>query len=205
MTNPTQIDAVIFDIGNVLLTFDYTVAEQEILKHTGQEAPPSQEDLHPLRIDHETGMISREEFVKAVREAFAHDGPEDHFLDVWSRIFEVNTPMVEWARSLHPTTPLYLLSNIGCIHHDHIFEEYDFFPTLFRDGVYSYMAGVMKPEPRIFELARTQFAVDPTRTLYIDDLPDNVRSAESVGFIGHHYDPSRHDLFVERLNTLSFS
>jgi putative hydrolase of the HAD superfamily len=199
-----KIDAVIFDIGNVLLTFDYTVAEQEILKHTGQEVPPSQEELHPLRMEHETGLISRADFVKAVREAFAHDGPEDHFLDTWSRIFEVNIPMVEWARSIHPTTPLFLLSNIGSIHHDHIFAEYDFFTILFRDGVYSYKAGVMKPTHRIFEIARDQFGVNPSTTLYIDDLPDNVKGAESLGFIGHHYDPTRHDRFLEQIAEWSF-
>jgi len=199
------INAIIFDIGNVLLTFDYTLAEQEILKHTGQEVPPSQESLHPLRIDHETGLISRPDFVKAVRDAFAHDGPEEHFLDIWSRIFEVNTPMVDWARSLHGKIPLYLLSNIGCIHHDHIFAEYDFFTSLFEDGVYSYKAGVMKPDRRIFEIAQSQFGVNPSSTLYIDDLIDNVKGAESVGFIGHHYDPARHHLFEERIENLSFS
>ncbi len=199
-----KIDAVIFDIGNVLLTFDYTIAEQEILKQTGRDSPPSQEELHPLRINHETGRISQENFVKAIREAFAHDGPEDHFLDVWSRIFEVNTPMIDWASSLHPTTPLYLLSNIGSIHHEHIFTEYNFFTTLFREGIYSYKAGVMKPEIRIFELAVEQFGIDPSRTLYIDDLIDNVRGAESLGFISHHYDPARHDLFLERVAKFSF-
>jgi FMN phosphatase YigB (HAD superfamily) len=200
-----QIDAVIFDIGNVLLTFDYTLAERAILKHTGQAAPPSQEELHPLRMDHETGRSSRADFIKAAREAFAHDGPEDHFMEIWSRIFEVNAPMISWARSLYPRTPLYLLSNIGCIHHDHIFEEYDFFSSLFRDGVYSYKAGVMKPEARIFDLAKAQFKVDPARTLYIDDLAENVRSAESAGFVTHHYDPARHDLFLEHTAKLSFS
>jgi FMN phosphatase YigB (HAD superfamily) len=201
----SQINAVIFDIGNVLLTFDYTVAEQEILKHTGKQAPPSQEELHPLRVEHETGLIGRADFVQAVRNAFAHDGPEDHFLDIWSRIFEVNVPMVDWARSLHGEIPLYLLSNIGCIHHDHIFEEYEFFDALFLDGVYSYKAGVMKPEPRIFEIAMTQFGIDPSTTLYIDDLIDNVRSAESLGFIVHHYDPTRHELFLQSLGNLRFS
>ena len=65
-----KIDAVIFDIGNVLLTFDYTVAEQNILKQTGKETPPTQEHLHPLRMDHESGRISRADFVEAVRYAF---------------------------------------------------------------------------------------------------------------------------------------
>ena len=201
----SQINAVIFDIGNVLLTFDYFIAERALVAHTGIDAPPSVEDLHPLRIDHETGRIPREDFVRTVREAFAHDGPEDHFMKIWTRIFQVNTPMVEWARSLHGKTPLYLLSNIGCIHHDHILEEYHFFGTLFDDGVYSYKAGVMKPEPRIFELAQKQFGVDPSTTLYIDDLEENVRGAEFIGFIGHHYDPSRHDLFEKRISAFSFS
>jgi len=200
----SQIDAVIFDIGNVLLTFDYFIAERALVAHTGIGAPPSLEELHPLRMDHETGRITREDFVKVVREAFAHDGPEEHFMELWTRIFEVNTQMVEWARSLHGKKPLYLLSNIGCIHHDHIFEEYEFFQSLFVDGIYSYKAGMMKPERRIFELARTQFGIDPTRTLYIDDLIENVKGAEAVGFIGHHYDPSRHDLFEEQLGKLVF-
>ena len=199
-----QIQAVIFDIGNVLLTFDYFIAERSLLAHTGQKVAPSIEELHPHRMAHETGTISREDFIKIVREAFEHDGPEDHFMELWTRIFEVNTPMVEWARSLHGKTPLYLLSNIGCIHHDHIFEEYDFFGTLFHDGIYSYKAGVMKPDERIFELARTRFGVDPARTLYIDDLEENVRGAEAVGFIGHHYDPEKHHLFQERVSTLAF-
>jgi len=198
-----QIQAVIFDIGNVLLTFDYFIAERALVAHTGIGAPPSVEDLHPLRMDHETGRIPREDFVRIVREAFAHDGPEDHFMEIWTRIFQVNTPMVEWARSMHGRVPLYLLSNIGCIHHDHIFEEYDFFGTLFDDGVYSYRAGVMKPEPRIFEIARTQFGVDPSRTLYIDDLKENVLGAESVGFLGHHYDAAQHHRFEERVRELS--
>jgi putative hydrolase of the HAD superfamily len=198
------INAVIFDIGNVLLTFDYFIAERALLTHTGQAVAPSIEELHPHRMAHETGTISRGEFVRIVREAFAYDGPEDHFMGIWTRIFEVNTPMVEWARTLHGKTPLYLLSNIGCIHHDHIFEEYDFFGTLFHDGVYSYKAGVMKPERRIFELAKDQFGVDPATTLYIDDLLENVQGAESVGFIVHHYDPKRHDLFEAKLKSLSF-
>jgi HAD superfamily hydrolase (TIGR01509 family) len=63
----------------------------------------------------------------------------------------------------------------------------------------------MKPEPRIFEMAQTQFGVDPSTTLYIDDLEENVRGAESVGFICHHYDPSRHNLFEQRISSLSFS
>lgn len=199
-----QIQAVIFDIGNVLLTFDYFIAERALLAHTGEKVAPSVKDLHPHRMAHETGTITREEFLRIVREAFAHDGPEDHFMELWTRIFEVNTPMVDWARSLHGKIPLYLLSNIGCIHHDHIFEEYDFFRTLFADGIYSYKAGVMKPEQQIFELAKTQFGVDPSRTLYIDDLEENVRGAEGAGFLGHHYDPARHDLFTERVNKLSF-
>jgi putative hydrolase of the HAD superfamily len=200
----SQIQAVIFDIGNVLLTFDYFIAERALVAHTGIEKAPSVEDLHPLRIDHETGRIPREDFVRIVREAFSHDGPEDHFLELWTGIFQVNEPMVQWARSLHGKVPLYLLSNIGCIHHDHIFGEYDFFGTLFDDGVYSYKAGVMKPERRIFEIARTQFGVDPSRTLYIDDLEENVRGAEEAGFVGHHYDPSAHHRLEERISSLQF-
>ncbi|GAA1630204.1 HAD-IA family hydrolase [Georgenia ruanii] len=41
--------------------------------------------------------------------------------------------------------------------------------------------GVVKPDPAIFEILITRYALDPARTVFIDDSPGNVRGAEAVG------------------------
>jgi len=44
----------------------------------------------------------------------------------------------------------------------------------FRDILISGEVGVIKPDPRIFELALSRFAIDPARAVYIDDVAANA-------------------------------
>lgn len=45
-----------------------------------------------------------------------------------------------------------------------------------------------KPDPEIFELAMTRFALTPTRTVFIDDSSANVASARSLGMQAVHFE-----------------
>lgn len=57
------------------------------------------------------------------------------------------------------------------------------------DGVVvSGREGVAKPDPRIFALAVARFGLDPRRTLFTDDSERNVRAAAAAGFRTHHFD-----------------
>jgi 2-haloacid dehalogenase len=53
---------------------------------------------------------------------------------------------------------------------------------LLRDVVVSGREGLAKPDPAIFRLAATRFAVEPSRTVFVDDVQANVDAARSVGF-----------------------
>ena len=39
-----------------------------------------------------------------------------------------------------------------------------------------------KPDPAIFELAVERFALDPARTVFVDDVARNAAAAEACGF-----------------------
>ncbi len=56
------------------------------------------------------------------------------------------------------------------------------FLSWFEDIVVSGEHGVVKPDPRIFELAIRRFRLDPPRTVFIDDLAENVVAARTHGF-----------------------
>lgn len=194
-----MIDAVIFDIGNVLLKFDYLVAARRLMAHNGLAELPAREPIVAAKEALEGGRILRAEFLRLVRPEFSHTGSDEEFLAMWEDIFEENLPMTRFAGDLAARgVPTFLLSNISCIHHDFIFRRYPVFAT-FRDGVFSYLAGSLKPEPRIYEAAIAQFGIDPARTLFIDDLPANIAAAEERGLRGLVYDHRDHAAAAEKL------
>ncbi len=183
-----MISAVIFDIGNVLLRFDYLLAARRLMAHNGLTELPDRTRVVAAKEALEGGRIDRAEFLRLVRPEFSHSGSDAEFLAMWEDIFEENLPMTRFAADLAARgVPTYLLSNISCIHHEFIFRTYPVFQT-FRDGVFSYRAGSLKPEPRIYEIALAQFGVEPGATLFIDDLPDNIAAAERAGLRGLTYD-----------------
>ena len=47
--------------------------------------------------------------------------------------------------------------------------------------------GVIKPDPRIYEILLARFAIDPHRAVYIDDVAANVEGARPFGIHGIHF------------------
>ncbi|HEY6239380.1 MAG TPA: HAD family phosphatase [Burkholderiales bacterium] len=65
-------------------------------------------------------------------------------------------------------------------------KRFDFL-SWFEDAVVSGEHGVVKPDPRIFEIAVRRFRVDPPHTAFIDDVAENVASARERGFHALHF------------------
>ena len=194
-----KISALIFDIGNVLLPFNYMRATQRLMDRNGLTHPPEEGRIIQIRHEYERGRIGRAEFLVLVKEAFQHTDSDESFVEIWCDIFEENTPLHAKIPTLAAAYPLYLLSNIGCIHHEFIQSRYPIFAH-FTAGVYSYEAGVLKPNPRIYQIAQERFGVVPEETLFIDDLPENIEAARTAGFQGFVYDWQKHDLLEAELS-----
>jgi len=61
------------------------------------------------------------------------------------------------------------------------------FLNLFKDIIVSGKEKLIKPDPKIFELATVRFKVKPNETLFIDDNFNNIISAKKMNFITHHF------------------
>ena len=188
-----KIEAAIFDVGNVLLLFDYMKSANRLVEKNGLKILPDRAHIASLCHEFELGHTTRAQFLASVRPEFNDAGDEEGFVAIWEDIFEENLPMIAIARNLSQIMPVFLISNVGEIHHRFILRKYDFF-SIFRDGIYSYRAGLMKPDPAVFALAKSQFGVNPSTTLYFDDILENCEAAGKVGFIGLHSDHHRKDL-----------
>lgn len=86
-------------------------------------------------------------------------------------------------RQRQPTLRLYFLSNMP-IPYARVLEQKHGFMNWFDGGIFSGDVQHIKPEPEIYELLETRYALAPGRTLFIDDLAGNVTSARSRGWQG---------------------
>ncbi len=196
-----MIRAFVFDIGNVLLKFDFNIAIRRLLPlcrnvHGGLLAP-----IEEIKNAYESGRMGREAFLKEVFELLDFQGSEAEFTEAWVDIFEENSPMLELVEALHGRYPLYLLSNTSDIHMDSIRERYPVFGR-FEGGVYSYLVGCSKPDTEIYRIAERQLGVTPCETVFIDDLAANVEAAAAVGFRAIRYDFGDHAALLAVLEGL---
>lgn len=184
-----SIEAFIFDIGNVVVRFEPWRAEQALQEYGGI---PDRGALSRLAVCYERGTIETGAFLGALRELFLDRIPESVLAGIWQEVFSPNEPMWELIARLKTRYPLYLLSNTNDLHHRHLVERYPVFGN-FADGVFSYRAKLMKPEPEIYALAIRQFDVRPESTVYIDDLAANVEGGRAAGLRAIAYDPDAHE------------
>lgn len=187
-----MIHTFLFDIGNVILRFDFHIALRKLAAQSGSSDPTELlTQLEPVKFMLEDGQIDRAAFLRGAIDALRYRGSEAEFVSAFEDIFEENTPMSALIRKLSATHPLYLLSNTNDIHVDFFTRQYPVFRH-FSGGVYSHKARASKPNPEIYRIACREHDLVPETTFFIDDLLPNIETARSLGFQTHHYHHERH-------------
>ena len=197
---PAQpIRAFLFDIGNVLLKFDFGVALKALAAQSEVHDPIDVlARVDQVKVAYEDGQFDRATFIRSVFDVLRFRGSEAEFVAAWEDIFEPNTPMIALVERLHGRYPLFLLSNTSDIHVDYVFRQYAFF-RCFQGGTYSHEARASKPGAKIYEIACQQHQLKPATTFFIDDLLPNIETARGLGFQTHHYHAERHDELLAAL------
>lgn len=95
---------------------------------------------------------------------------------------------------------LYFLSNMP-VPYARTLEQRHAFLQWFDGGIFSGDVLHIKPEPAIYQLLQTRYALEPTETLFIDDLKGNVQTAREQGWHGIHFE-SAPQLQAELANLL---
>ena len=187
-----QPSAFLFDIGNVLLRFDFHLALGALAAQSDAADPVEVlARIELVKFALEDGRIDRAAFVRGAFDVLRYRGSEEEFIAAWEDIFTPNEPMLALVEQLHGHFPLYLLSNTSDVHVDHIFRRYPVFQR-FSGAVYSYKVRASKPDPAIYRIACEQFGIEPATTFFIDDLLPNIETARALGFRTHHYHHDRH-------------
>jgi glucose-1-phosphatase len=193
-----RIEALIFDIGNVLVPFDWQPFKSQLLDSSVNLTAETEMEFRELMIRFDRGEMTGETFASLATRLIGFKGGEAKFIAIWNGIFSSNPPMERIIISLKERYPLFLLSNTTDLHLAYLMRNYQVLQH-FRDGVYSFRAKCAKPERRIFETALKQFGVQAENTLYVDDLAANIHAASELGLKTIQYDLTKHAEFERRL------
>jgi glucose-1-phosphatase len=190
----TQIDAVIFDIGGVLIDFDFELAFRaaatvvglstaEIRDRLFGAADYANLDRHRDIVTYECGKMSCRDFHASVERSLKCSLPYDAFCATWNSIFigEIE-PTVRLMRALMNDSKLKVgvLSNTNKLHFEYIRPRMGFLDEI--EHVYaSHEIGVRKPDAKSFLHVLREMDVMPERSVFVDDLPENIVGAQKVG------------------------
>ena len=176
--------AVIFDLGKVLLDFDYGITVSRISERCrlGSEELRELIDQSPLHHRYEKGLISTDEFFHAIQEKTGYDGSKEDFVAAFADIFTAIPEMVELHGHLFERRiPTYIFSNTNELAIRHVKRQFPFFNE-FNGYVYSYEYHSMKPDARLYEAVERCVGFGGESLLYLDDRPENVAAGEAHGW-----------------------
>ncbi|MFC4993155.1 HAD family hydrolase [Rubritalea tangerina] len=189
----------LFDIGNVLLAFDFSPALNALMG--SNPAPNAIQDIIARKDAFEAGQIPVENYIAWASELLDFGGDPDAFKHAWRHIFTPIEGTWKLAEQLKAEGHrLILYSNTNAIHASHCLDTYDVFKH-FDHAVFSHEIGAIKPHDDFFTRSFDQFAILPEQTYYIDDLAENVAAGRAHGLNAHQYSASNHQALLDWIAT----
>jgi FMN phosphatase YigB (HAD superfamily) len=175
---------VVFDLGKVLLDFDYGIAADKIARRSRFTSGQMRDflDHTPLLRRFETGLMTSEEFCGEICAACGFSGNLDEFCAAFADIFSEIKPMTALHGALRAGgVPTCVFSNTNAIAARHIREQFPFF-SRFDACVLSYQHGAMKPAAKIYEVVESQTGQKGNAIVYLDDRAENVEAGLARGW-----------------------
>ena len=189
-----QIEAVIFDIGRVLIDFEFDRAFNVASAASGIPAAEIRSRLfgkgdfsgYDRELDvvaFECGRITEREFHARVENTLKCKMPYDHFCMAWNGIFtqEIHSTIgIVHELRQRPDIKVGVLSNTNSLHYNHLRKRMTMFDEM--DHVYlSHEIGCRKPDEQSYHHVLKQMNVAPQRSVFVDDLHENVVAAQKIG------------------------
>jgi len=181
-----KINAIIFDIGGVLVRTVDRAPRQALAQRLGMSAA----DLETLVFGGESGQRAQlgqideaEQWAYACRQV---GWPLERVTEFREQFFggdELDVELLAYIGGLHRAYKTGIISNAMNGTRDLIEGAWEMTP-LFDAIVLSGEVGVMKPDPRIYLLTLARLDVQPDQAVFIDDFQHNIDGARAVGMQG---------------------
>jgi 2-haloacid dehalogenase len=199
VSDQPRIDAIVFDIGGVLLDWNPEYLYERLIPDAAErERFLAEVGTLEWHAAHDRG-VSYEENAAALIAAHPEHAAA---IRAWSERSEemergeIPDGVTALRAVLDTGIPAYALTNMEPDTYERRLARYPWM-SWFRGTVVSSHEGVVKPEPELFERLLERFGLDAERTLMIDDSARNIATAAGLGMPTIHVvDPAR---LVEQL------
>lgn len=181
-----QPQAVVFDIGNVLIEWHPERFYDRVIGPERRRAMFKDVDLHAMNDCIDLGGP----FTKTIYDA-AEEYPDwrdeirmwhDHWIELASPAIEHS---VRLQRALRLNgIPVFALSNFGIESFDYAATQYPFLDEFDRRYISGHMK-VIKPDQTIYEMVEQDCGIAPSALLFADDRADNIDMAAARGWQTH--------------------
>ena len=178
--SPGDADALLFDLGRVVLDIDFRRATASWAGHAGCEPA---ELAARFAVDealrrYESGKISDDAYFAGLRRLLGVELSDAQLLEGWNAIFVGAIPgiaplLARAARHL----PLYALSNTNPPHVAYFSSAYADLLGHFREMYMSSTIGHLKPDAAAYDHVVRAIGAPAERIVFFDDLAENVESA----------------------------
>ncbi|MHB8578335.1 MAG: HAD family hydrolase [Ignavibacteriaceae bacterium] len=176
--------AVVFDLGNVLIPFNYTLMTERfnsIKPGLGDKFAAYYKNNYDIHRQFERGDISEQDFIQKMLEVLEYKIDGDTFCKYYSQIFTVNHDVASLLPKLKGKYKLVLLSNTNSIHREYGWKDNEFL-KYFDKLILSYEARAVKPEEKIYRTVEEFTNLPSEEHIFIDDVAEYVEGAQKAGW-----------------------
>lgn len=186
---PGSADALLFDLGRVVINFDVKRTLAAWAAHAGRE--PDELVARFVQDEafwnYETGKLSDSEFFGVLRTTLGVKISDAQLLDGWNATFIGEMPGIEpLLQRAAQHLPLYAFSNTNAAHEVHFSQLFAAILRHFRKIFLSSTIGLRKPHAEAYDHVVQQIGVPAERIVFFDDLIENVEGARARGLRAVH-------------------
>jgi putative hydrolase of the HAD superfamily len=196
MIDLQSINAIIFDLGNVIYDIRYeNISDQfrkfgvvDFDKLYSQAGQTEEIDLF------EEGKISPARFRNYIRSLTDVPLTDEQIDQGWNAIMiDIPECCIEMLKRLQQQYRVFLFSNTNQINCEYFTQYvidkfgYNIFNHHFEKAYYSHTLQIKKPKPEAFQRIIEENHLDPAKTLFIDDIERHLKGAQSVGLRTYHH------------------
>jgi glucose-1-phosphatase len=187
--SPGSADALLFDLGRVVLDIDFSKAIACWAGHAGCEADDIVRRF--VRAEayrhHEIGKISDAAYFASLRGSLGIGISDAQFLEGWNAIFAGEMPgIAPLLKRAAERVPLYAFSNTNNAHVEHFSVAYADVLGHFRELYLSSTIGLRKPDAAAYDHVVKAIGMPASRIVFFDDLAENVEGARARGLAAVH-------------------
>ena len=183
------IEAVIFDIGNVLIEWQPERFYDGVIGEDRRRAMFEAVDLHGLNERVDMGENYHDVFYAAAQNQPEYGDEIRMWHDRW---IEMATPIIPHSVRLMAAlqakgVPVFSLTNFGIETYDHAATFYPFLRNFDRDFISGHMR-MIKPDPSIYAAVEDACGIAPAHLIFADDRADNIAAAKARGWQTHLFE-----------------